>query len=494
MSFDLYFIKVIQCLKDVLKPALCDVTINWRLPSNCQLLRPTPEIPFSISGQRINLYVSAELPSREPSGSGEKRKSSVKEFWFDEELDSCQLGDNMFYEDFNDNGEFSGYWGTDTDVSISDNEQQYDEVENDREYDVGVDRSNIVPRLSVNERDGENQEIILTKPETAEKIETDQSHVEDVVKNWRRMRNTRFYSSDTSTETEEEFQADCENHYDIHHHKCFDIQNGSYMNPPETDSNQQNSDFNHNMINSVTKYNGLETSDDVINNLAHVAEVTTDDVLENSEGLMGNKTDAIKFPPYINASCHLKNNIMHNDVIYNDVRYNEDIPNDVKCVHMTENGEQADGIRQKEVDVKTCDAFSSNTINSVTTKSKENVIDCDSYEADDNINESTNDETDSDWAGVLITGYIGPDIHRERIPLCLNQNTSHGVSLHQMAAKKFIDGMEATLDSTADPFRVERDIVALSKESQVHSCLTSSMTIGDTGNTIGVSQDSWASR
>jgi hypothetical protein len=419
-----YFKQVIQCLKDVLKPALCEVTATWRLPSNCQLLRPSAEIPFAISGQRINLYALAELPPRAQSGFGEKRKSSsVKEFWFDEELDSCQLGDNMFC----DNEEFPEYWGTDTDISTSDCEQQYDEVGNDREFDVGINRSNIVHGLAASSKDCDNEETALEEPgdqfETAEKIEPDQSHVEDIsVENWRKIRNIRLYSSDTSTETEDECQADCENRYDFPKH--LNIENISYMNTPEKESSQRNSDFNHNhyVIDSVTKYSGLEASHDVI--------------------------------------C---NDVTHNDVIYNDVRNDEVIPNDLKSVH----------------------------------KSKENVIDCDSYEMDDDIEETTeitSDKTDSDWGSVLITGYIGPDIHRERIPLCLNGNSSHSISLHQMAAKKFINGMEATLDNTADSSRIEKDIAALSKESRVHSYMTSITIVDDMENTVCVSQTSWASR
>jgi hypothetical protein len=50
------------------------------------------------------------------------------------------------------------------------------------------------------------------------------------------------------------------------------------------------------------------------------------------------------------------------------------------------------------------------------------------------------------------------------------------------------------LDSTPDCSRVERDIVALSKESRVPSSMTLSTTIDDMGNMIGVSQDSLAIR
>ena len=460
--------------------------MEWQLPTNWQLLRATPQIPFSVSDQRINLYALVQLPSKAQSRLGEKRKSSsVKEFWFDEELDSCQLGDNMFLEDFQDNGEFSGYWATDTDISTSDCEQQYDEkVGSDREYHVGISRSDIVPDFVADKMKDSDEDLNLEEPGdkfgSSQKTGTDQSNVEDIVKNWREVRNIRLYSSDTSTETEDECQVDSGSHYRLH------IQNDSNMSPPKKHSIQENCDLNHNHYN------------DVMNNLPHVTDTRTDDSSARTEDMMDSNTDVATTKYGISSlvashdSRQLRNNTMCNDITHNDVTYS------ITCNDVIHN-DAADRIRQNEVCMRSYDVMSThmNHTACINKSSKENVIDCDTYDIDDGINESTEltkDKTDSDWGSVLITGYIGPDIHRERIPLCLSRNKSRGISLHQMAAKKFIDGMETMLDSTPDCSKVERDIVALSKESRVPSSMTLSTTIDDMGNMIGVSQDSLAIR
>ena len=404
----------------------------------------------------------------------------MKEFWFDDEIDSCQLGDNVFFEDFQDNGEFSGYWGTDTDISASDCEQQCDErVGSDRE-EVGSVR---------NEEFESVKKIVMTK-----------SNVEDVVKNWREVRSVRLYSSDTSTETEDEGQTDGLYHCGIphtQHSKTMDM-NGA-MSPPEKDISQRNCDLNHNSVNIDE---GVNATDEAINKLVHVTDMRTEHCLAETEGMADKSMDVVTtktsiFP--LDASGefrHLNDDVMRNDVICNRVTYNDVTRNDVTSVYITDKDKQ---LGQKEIHAKGCNPFNVD-INSTfpIKKSKENVIDsddfentpCDKYKKHDDINECT-DLSNTDCGSVFITGNIGPDVHRERIPLRLdlNTNTSNGISLHQIAAKKFITDMEAILQGTSDTAGVEQEMITLSKESGVLSSMTSFTTIDDTGNVVGVYQD-----
>ena len=403
----------------------------------------------------------------------------MKEFWFDDEIDSCQLGDNVFFEDFQDNGEFSGYWGTDTDTSASDCEQCDERVGSDRE-EVGSVRNEEFERV---------KKIVMTK-----------SNVEDVVKNWREVRSIRLYSSDTSTETEDEGQTDGLYHCGIPHiqySKTMDMNDA--MSPPEKDISQKNCDLNHNSVNIDE---GMNATDDVINKLAHVTDMRTEYCLAKTEG-MGDKnmdvatTKTSIFPLDTSGEFrHLNDDVMRNDVICSRVAHNDVTQNDVTSVYFTDKDKQ---LGQKVIHAKSCNPFNVD-INSTfpIKKSKENVIDsddfentpCDKYERHDDINECT-DLSNTDCGSVLITGYIGPDVHRERIPLCfdVNTNTSNGISLHQIAAKKFITDMEAILEGTSDTPGVEQEMITLSKESGVLSSMTSLTTIDDTGNLVGVYQN-----
>lgn len=489
-------------MKEILKPTLCEIKVEWQLPTNWQLLRATPEISFSPSDQRINLYASVQLPSRAQLRLGEKR-SSVKEFWFDDELDSCQLGDNIFFDDFQDNGEFSGYWGTDTDISTSDCEQQYDErIASDGE-EVGSVRDLVKDEME----DGKNEEHFEKsgdKFETAKRIAMDETNVVDVVKNWREVRNVRLYSSESSTETEDEGQLDGLFQCGISQaHHNLDM-NGT-TSPPEKDVSPRNCDLNHNCyrLNSVNIDEGMKTTDDVTNKLAHVADMSTENCSAKTEGMMDNNMDVSTTKAVISLldasdECrHLSNDVTRNDVIRNRGTYNDVIQNDVTSVYITDNDKQSIHFGQNEVRAKSCNPFNVDMNSaSCTKKSKENVIDCDNfenmsyakYEIDGDMNEYT---ALSDWGSVVITGYIGPDVHRERIRLCLGENThtSNGISLHQIAAKKFIADMEAILENTSDAPGVEQEMIALSKESGVLSCMTSSTTVDDAGKLVGVYQD-----
>ena len=493
-------------MKDILKPTLCEIKVEWQLPTNWQLLRATPEIPFSPSDQRINLYASIQLPSRAQSRLGEKR-SSVKEFWFDDELDSCQLGDNIFFEDFQDNGEFSGYWGTDTDISTSDCEQQYDErIASDRE-EVGSVRDLVKDEME----DGDNEERFEKsgdKFEPGKKNKTDETNVEDVVRNWREVRSVRLYSSDTSTETEDEGQLDGLFQSGIsqaHHNKNLDM-NGT-ISPPEKDVNPRNCDLNHNCyrLNSVTIDEGMKITDDVISKHSHVTGMSAENCLPKTESMIDNNMDVTTTKnsiPLLDGSdeCrHLRSDVMRNDIIRDCVTLPDVIQNDVTSVYITDNDKQSVHFEQNEIRAKSCNPFNIDTNSiSCTRKSKENVIDCDNfenipcgkYDIDGEMNEYT-ELSNTDWESVVITGYIGPDVHRERIRLCfgVNTHTSNDISLHQIAAKKFIADMEEILESTSDTPGVEQEMIALSKESGVLSSMTSSATIDDAGKLVGVYQD-----
>lgn len=87
---------MIECLKEFLRPTLCNVKVDWELPHNWCVIRPAPTIPYIVSGQRTNLYTAVVFPDKNHSSPVEETKSSsVKEFWFDEELESCHLGDEL---------------------------------------------------------------------------------------------------------------------------------------------------------------------------------------------------------------------------------------------------------------------------------------------------------------------------------------------------------------------------------------------------------------
>lgn len=460
--------QVIQCLKEILKPTLCEVKVDWQLPTNWQLLRATHEMPVLVSEKRINLYASVQLPPREQKQSRlrKKRKSIVKEFWFDEELDSCQLGDNVFFEDLQDSGRLSGYWDTDTDISVSDCEQQHNEQPvNDMEYDV---ESN--PVRDEIKRDDEvfRLDKSIDVFDNSKGTGTDQSSGKDLVKNWREVRSIRLYSSDTSTETEDETQTD----------------KNTNIFQPEKHLIRRNNDWSHShyLANSVTTFRGAKTSDDVTNSLARVTEWIGD-----------NKCLSTKIT---NDSCQQSNNAICNDIAHHDIMYN-----DVKIGYIMNNGKQAGEMkRQTKMFANKCESQIDMNYGTRTKKtSKENVIDCDlpddtlcnQNEIDDDIKDFTEirDRNDSDRGYVLISGYIGPDIHREKIAICLNTKTSSSISLHQMAAKSFINGMDVSLNNTCNNAGLEREIAELSKESRITSSMTSSVTVDDKGNIIGVFQD-----
>ena len=462
-------------MKDVLKPTLCDINVELQLPTNWELLRPIHEIPFSISGHRINIYASVEIPPKAQSWLGEKRKSSsVKEFWFDEELDSCQLGDNLFFDDLQDNSEFPGYWGTDTDISTSDCEQQY------KEKDAA---------------DPIKDEIENSDNEVMSNVETDKSNVENIVKKWREVRQIRLYSSESSTETEDEGLVECgyEKNSSDHYNNFI---NNNTASPTEKECSKQNYVANHNdyQVNSYTTHEGLETSNNyVINKLPYVMDTSTDDSSAKSEEIIEEDVNISTRSTGISDSCDGSDKC--NDV----TRYNEMddvIHNDVKYACLRD--KQTDDSRRNDVYSRNFNEYnrSSTCINK---RNKENVIDCDNLEniscnrekTNENIKESTTltqENIGDEWATILLTGYVGPVIHREKIQLCLNVNRSSGISLHQMCAKKLIDGMENMLDSMPD--RIEYEIATLSKETRISSSMTSSRTIDDEGNLIGVSQES----
>lgn len=508
-------------------------------------MRATPDIAFATCDQRVNLYASIQLPFTAQSRLGDKRKSSsVKEFWFDEELDSCQLGDNMFFEDF------SGCWSTDTGTSTSDCEQRDDDnvgarrkhigntrkdVENNRRdvanarnvigmdwEDIENDRKNIVDNQDVigNNRndagndknniakarndivdvteDDDNEELKLQEhvdyfDKNTERFETRVTNVNDIAEKWREMRNMRIYSSDTSTETEDECQIDYDNNrMTLDTNKSPDKE--KIITYPPVVSSQRNYDLNCKYLlkKSVKTSGGLGISGNFIHDQAMDARI---DITANNIS----KITAPNLPSdSTNSRC------IGHDAICKDV-----IPNDVILKYVTRDVIDNAAWKSADSDRKAISITHSKvhnvwntTLVGVDKKSKENVIDCDdlessqcsNHEMDDGLKVATPLNTNnaaSTWGSVLITGHVGADIHREIIPLCLSANTTQGISLHQMASKKLIDGMEALIDNSlpADSARLKREIFTLSKESRVPSSMTSTTTVDDSGNTVGVWQD-----
>lgn len=98
-----------------------------------------------------------------------------------------------------------------------------------------------------------------------------------------------------------------------------------------------------------------------------------------------------------------------------------------------------------------------------------------------------------DWGTAVVTGYLGPEVFKERIHfrLKLTPPSDHQYDLHQMAAVSFIRSMEATLESNLSQDGVEKDIIELSKSSGLPSRLTLQVAVDEEGDIIGERQDSF---
>lgn len=498
----LFLAQIIQCLKKVLLPTLCNIQVDWQLPDLFQVRRSSREIPFASHGQRLNIFASVSAPpgNWQPFGStfqeAHSTTNGIKEFWFDEDFDSCQLGDNVpFSEDLSDDGEFPRDWDLENDTDIrcqwsdfkplakeseecfSGTSADRDEEGSERRENDGIEYQDHVGNAKTDrdaDNDIDNNHCVIS------------SFTKDIHSNSRGSINV--YSSTTahsSTNTcpESNTNTSTSNHYST---KYSNIDNGQFYDSHTTLSTGINS-------NSYT--------------------LSSASTLLDTKSIIGSDTSDFSIP-LLDYNSADQQHLTKNDRTPLASSTEKYVPQDL-VLHPNSLSQKTSRPRLTHLDhlpsissqnLICCE----NSFGNQTAKKYESLLyknhSCLSYggsrkpcenndpprrsfvtEGNPVFSQSGNNYYPCERGIVTLTGFLGPEVYRKRIPFRLKPrlSTKHRNDLHQMAAFSFIESMEAMLDNTQSDDVIKKEVVELSKSSGVPSRFTSQVAVDEQDKMIG---------